>query len=53
MIDMATAMFTTAGHTVDYKVMPLERAINSVCEGKFNCVIGTYPEDAPDFIFLS
>lgn len=53
MIDMATAIFTAAGHTVDYKVMPWERAINSVREGKFDCVVGAYPEDAPDFIFPS
>ncbi len=53
MIDMATAIFTAAGHTVDYNVMPWERAVNSVREGKFDCVVGAYPEDAPDFIFPS
>ncbi|WP_223271671.1 substrate-binding periplasmic protein [Colwellia hornerae] len=51
MIDMATAIFTAAGHTVDYKVMPWERAVKSVREGQFDCVVGAYPEDAPDFIF--
>jgi len=53
MIDMATAIFTAAGHTVDYKQMPWERAIKSVRKGSFDCVVGAYAEDAPDFIFPS
>jgi polar amino acid transport system substrate-binding protein len=53
MIDMATAIFTAAGHTVDYKKMPWVRAVKSVREGLFDCVVGAYVEDAPDFIFPS
>jgi len=53
MIDMATEIFTAAGHTVDYKKMPWERAVKSVREGLFDCVVGAYPEDAPDFVFPS
>jgi polar amino acid transport system substrate-binding protein len=53
MIDMATEIFTAAGHTVDYKQMPWERAVKSVREGLFDCVVGAYPEDAPDFVFPS
>lgn len=51
MIDMAAAIFIAAGHTVDYKQLPWERAVNSVRAGMFDCVVGAYPEDAPDFIF--
>jgi polar amino acid transport system substrate-binding protein len=53
MIDMATEIFEAAGHTVDYKQMPWERAVKSVRNGLFDCVVGAYPEDAPDFIFPS
>ena len=53
MIDLAREIFGAAGHTVDYKLMPWERAVNSVRAGKFDCVVGAYPEDAPDFKFPS
>ena len=51
MIDLAREIFGAAGHKVDYKLMPWERAVNSVRAGKFDCVVGAYPEDAPDFKF--
>lgn len=51
MIDLAREVFSQAGHTVDYKQMPWERALKEVREGNFDCVVGAYHEDAPDFIF--
>jgi polar amino acid transport system substrate-binding protein len=51
MIELATRIFGDAGHTVDYRTMPWERAVKSVREGEFDCVVGAYPEDAPDFIY--
>lgn len=51
MIELATQIFSEAGHTVDYRTMPWERAVKSVREGEFDCVVGAIPEDAPDFIY--
>ncbi|MDI9244177.1 transporter substrate-binding domain-containing protein [Marinobacter sp. CHS3-4] len=51
MIELARAVFEPAGHEVDYGVMPWERAVRSVRSGEFDCVVGAYKEDAPDFIF--
>jgi polar amino acid transport system substrate-binding protein len=51
MIELATNIFTAAGHTVDYKLMPWERAVDSVRKGEFDCVVGAYKDDAPDFIY--
>ncbi len=51
MIELATQIFNEAGHTVDYRTMPWERAVKSVRSGQFDCVVGAYPEDAPDFIY--
>lgn len=51
MIELAQRIFSEAGHTVDYQLMPWERAVDSVRAGSFDCVVGAYIEDAPDFIF--
>lgn len=51
MIELARAVFNPAGHTVDYALMPWERAVKSVRSGEFDCVVGAYKEDAPDFVF--
>lgn len=51
MIELAKAVLESAGHTVDYKIMPWERALDSVRKGDHDCVVGAYKEDAPDFIF--
>ena len=51
MIDIAKAAFARRGHQVDYQTMPWERAIESVREGKYDCIVGAYVEDAPDFLF--
>ena len=51
MIELATRIFGDAGHTVDYRTMPWERAVASVRDGQFDCVVGAYTDDAPDFVF--
>ncbi|BAJ01920.1 substrate-binding periplasmic protein [Shewanella violacea] len=51
MIDFANEIFNAAGHQIEYKTMPWERAVKQVRDGKFDCVIGAYTDDAPDFIF--
>jgi polar amino acid transport system substrate-binding protein len=51
MIELAEKIFTAAGHTVDYKLMPWERAVDSVRKGDFDCVVGAYKDDAPDFVY--
>lgn len=53
MIELAKAIFEPAGHTVDYQLMPWERAVDSVRKGSHDCVVGAYKEDAPDFAFPS
>lgn len=47
LIDLAERTFDS----VDYKLLPWQRALEEVKSGKFDCVIGAYKEDAPGFIF--
>ncbi|MFE8070256.1 transporter substrate-binding domain-containing protein [Marinobacteraceae bacterium S3BR75-40.1] len=51
MIELAKAIFEPAGHQVDYGLMPWERAVKSVRAGDYDCVVGAYNDDAPDFVF--
>lgn len=51
MIELAEKIFSAAGHSVDYKIMPWERAVDSVRKGDFDCVVGAYVDDAPDFVY--
>lgn len=51
LIELATRIFAEAGHKVDYQLMPWERAIADTRAGKYDCIVGAYKEDAPDFIF--
>ncbi|MFC3150569.1 substrate-binding periplasmic protein [Litoribrevibacter euphylliae] len=51
MIELAQTILSKHGHTVDYRLMPWERALNEVRLGTEDCVVGAYKEDAPDFIF--
>lgn len=53
LIELATQIFAAAGHKVDYQLMPWERAIADTRAGKFDCIVGAYKEDAPDFVFPS
>ena len=51
MIELAQRIAAEAGHQIDYKIMPWERSVLKVRRGDFDCVVGAYKEDSPDFIF--
>ncbi|WP_157729877.1 transporter substrate-binding domain-containing protein [Bacterioplanes sanyensis] len=51
MIEIAKAIFEPQGITIDYRLMPWERALSEVRAGRIDCVVGAYVEDAPDFVF--
>lgn len=51
MIEIAQLTLAKAGHTVDYAIMPWERAIYSAQKGQIDCVVGAYKGDAPDLLF--
>lgn len=51
MIELAQIILKEHGYMVDYQASPWERSLNDVRKGKFDCVVGAYTEDAPDFIF--
>ncbi len=54
MIEIAAKALAKGGHTVDYKNMPWERAVDAVQDGSIDCIVGTrkgsldleYPEEA-------
>jgi len=51
MIEIAKEIFSSKGITVKYELVPWERALNQTRKGLYNCVVGAYKKDAPDFIF--
>ena len=51
MIELAQIILAKHGHTVEYRSMPWERSLLEVRRGSFDCVVGAYKEDAPDFVF--
>ena len=51
MIDIASAIMKKHDVVVDYQTMPWERSLREVRDGAFDCVVGAYKEDAPDFVF--
>ena len=51
MIEIAQWALAKGGHTVDYKIMPWERAVNETRNGNIDCVVGAYQADAPDLVF--
>jgi len=51
MIELVTIILAKHGHEVEYRTMPWKRSIQMVREGEFDCVVGAYKSDAPDFIF--
>lgn len=51
MIEIAQQALAKAGHTVDYALMPWERALYSAQKGQIDCVVGAYKSDAPDLLF--
>lgn len=51
LVEILEAVFEPEGLTVDYQLLPWERAIQETRLGKFDCVVGAYKSDVPDFIF--
>lgn len=51
MIEIATEALKAGGHSVNYQTLPWERAVAETRAGKFDCVVGAYKEDTPDFVF--
>lgn len=51
MIEIAQQTLAKGGHTVDYALMPWERALYSAQKGQIDCVVGAYKSDAPDLLF--
>lgn len=51
MIDMAIAIAKANGHTVDYRNLPWENALEAARAGQIDCVVGAYKSDAEDFMF--
>ncbi len=50
-VEMMKTIFGAAGHQIDYRVIPWNRAIKMVQEGKADAVIGATTEEVPEFIF--
>ncbi len=51
MIELARLILKDHGYKLDYKALPWERSLSEVRQGNFDCVVGAYKDDAPDFIF--
>lgn len=51
LIEIAQKAFSKKGIEIDYQIVPWERALEGVREGKFNAAVGASTGDAPDFIF--
>ncbi|NQD35405.1 transporter substrate-binding domain-containing protein [Permianibacter sp. IMCC34836] len=51
MVEIAQEALKAGGHTVNYQTLPWERAVAETRAGKFDCVIGAYKDDTPDFVF--
>ena len=51
MVEIAQQVFTKAGHTIEYRIVPWARAIEEANAGRINGIIGAFHGDAPDFIF--
>ncbi len=51
MIDIARETLGAAGHTVVYKSMDWDKAIEETRTGKFNAIVGAGKSEAPDFVF--
>ncbi|WP_108652002.1 substrate-binding periplasmic protein [Dongshaea marina] len=50
-IEIVEKIFQSAGHEISYSLLPWKRAIQLTRQGRYNAIIGSYKEDAPDFIF--
>jgi polar amino acid transport system substrate-binding protein len=52
-IELARAIYTPHGITVDYQVLPWARAVKGVEDGQFDGAIAATREDVPDAVFPS
>ncbi len=50
-VEVAMAVFTKAGTTVDYQIMPWTRTIDEVKAGRIDGAVGAEPEGTPDLAF--
>lgn len=51
MIEMADAIAAKNGHTIEYKTMPWDDAVESSRKGDIDCVVGALKTDAEGFMF--
>ncbi len=51
MIELAKLIFEAKGHEIDYQLMPWTRSLDAVGKGTYDAVVGTDPEESPDFVF--
>ena len=51
MVHMARVIFSKAGHSIEYKVMPWSRALSEVKAGNINGAIGASIDECTDCIF--
>ncbi|MBF0137772.1 MAG: transporter substrate-binding domain-containing protein [Magnetococcus sp. DMHC-1] len=50
-IDIARAVFTPLGHTINYQTMPWSRTLHEVRKGHVTGAVGAVPSEAPDLIY--
>lgn len=53
LVEFTREIFSKAGHTVHYKVVPWARALGEVRSGKHTALLGVVPEEAPDLVYPS
>ncbi|CAK0741038.1 Transporter substrate-binding domain-containing protein [Azospirillaceae bacterium] len=51
LIEVARAILTPAGHSIDYRTMPWSRALSEVRKGRIHGVIGAQQSEAPDLVY--
>ncbi len=51
MVEIAEKIFQEKGHKINYIIYPWRRAVLLARKGEIAGIIGTFPGDAPDFIF--
>lgn len=51
MIEMAQAIAKANGHSIEYRNLPWDNALEATRSGQVDCVVGAYKSDAEDFMF--
>jgi len=51
LVEFAREIFSAAGHTVEYKVVPWARAVEEVKAGRYTALLGAVPEEAPELVY--